>query len=358
MGRERAPIVPFLIFTIICLLGAVWLAMALGNIPLRSDRVSYSAEFDDVTGLIVNDNVKISGVTVGKVTAIEVADGGHARVTFTVDRDVPVPADSEIVVRWRDTFGLRYLYVEPGEAAPVEAPYAFPREQTSAPTDIGRFLQNITPFIDALDPGLQNEVLEALTASVVGRETEIREIVADGADLTEALASRDEELGRLLDNAQTILDAYSNRDEDLQGLLDSFVDVTEVLARRNDTIVRAIDSLADVQVEVGELVENNEDNLRVVLDDLEVLAAALADNRDNLENAIVRGGSGLAIYHRVSRVGQWFNVRGTGLSLDYTTLATERGAEIPPRQDTSSGAAASSNAVSLFMAPLTSEGMR
>ena len=354
MGREGAPIIRFAVFTAFCLLFAGWLTVTLGNITLGADRVAYTARFDDVTGLLVNDNVKISGVTVGKVTGIQVDDGGAALVTFTVNDDVRVPEDSTIEIRWRDVFGLRYLYVQPGDsdvlAAGSEDGVDFPQDQTLAPTSIGTFLSRITPFIKALEPNLQNEVLRALESSIVGREQEIRDIVSDGADLTTALASRDVQIERILQNASTIFDEYAQRGDDIRSLVDSLVSITDTLARRNDTLDTAVTALADLQDEFGTLVEANEDELRLALDALETTAATLEQNSDDLDEFLANTPA-LVTYHRVSRLGQWFNVRAVGTSTDYQTLDAERGAELPPRRNDGS-----SNAASLFQAPLGTGG--
>lgn len=356
MSGEKSPLLRFAVFAVVCAVFAYWLAGTLGNWAPFADRATYTAHFeDDVTGLLVNDNVKISGVTVGKVTGLDVADGGAAEVTFAVDDSVDIPTDSTIRVRWRDTFGLRFLYVEPGESSDLVVPdqqrVDFPPDQTVAPTSIGTFLTRATPFIEALDPALQNQVLQALEESIVGREAELREIVSDGADLTEAVASRDQEIGRLLDNSAIILDEYAQRDEDIRALVDSLVDITDTLARRNDTLENAVTALADLQEQFGTLVEANEGDLRAALDALETTAQTLAVNSEQLDTVLTRAPS-LIAYHRVSRIGQWFNVRAVGVASDYNTLTTERGAHLPERDGDGS------NASSMFRAPLRAEGGR
>lgn len=350
MGGEKSPLLRFVVFTVVCAVFAYWLAATLGNWAPFADRTTYTARFaDDVTGLLVNDNVKISGVTVGKVTGLDIADGGAAEVSFVVDDSVDIPTDSTVVVRWRDTFGLRFLYVEPGESSDMivagENDVDFPDDQTAAPTSIGAFLSRATPFIDALDPELQNQVLQALEESIVGREEQLREIVRDGGNLTQAVASRDEELGRLLDNSSIILDEYAQRDEDIRALVDSLVDITDTLARRNDTLDNAVTGLADLQEEFGTLVEANEDDLRAALAALETTAETLAVNSDQLDTVLTRSPS-LIGYHRVSRIGQWFNVRAVGVATDYQPVTEEKGATLPPRDGSSS------NAASMFRAPL------
>src|SRR3954447_10936217 len=55
-------------FVVVCLFFTVSLAFTIGNIsltdPLARDFNTYQATFDDVTGLLPNDNVKIAGVVV------------------------------------------------------------------------------------------------------------------------------------------------------------------------------------------------------------------------------------------------------------------------------------------------------
>ena len=349
MGGESSPLLRFVVFSVICAVFAYWLASTLGNWALFSDRTTYTARFgDDITGLLVNDDVKISGVTVGKVTGLRVADGGAAEVTFEVADSVDIPVDSTVRVRWRDTFGLRFLYVEPGESSDMLAAgqdgVDFSDDQTAAPTSIGTFLSQATPFIESLDPSLQNQVLRALEEAIVGREQQLREIVGDGADLTEAVASRDQEIGRLLDNSAIILDEYAQRDEDIRALVDSLVDITDTLARRNDTLDTAVGALADLQEQFGTLVRANEEDLRKALDALETTAQTLAVNSEQLDTVLTRAPS-LIAYHRVSRIGQWFNVRAVGVASDYHTITTERGAHLPERNGSGS------NASSLFRAP-------
>lgn len=327
---DRYPLLKFSIFTVVCLGFAAWLIAVIGNISPFADRTVYNARFEDVTGLLVNDAVKVSGVTVGKVTGITLEDGGVANVSFEVDSDVTVTDDSQLAVRWRDVFGLRFLYVQPGGGEVVAAEHTFPVAQTSSPADLGNLLQRLTPVISALDPDVQNELLAALQEALVGKEQTVRDLISRGASLTQAIASRDEEIGRLLQNSGTIFEAYANREAELRGLLTSFANVSETLASRNDTLDRAVTTIADGMAELGEFVDTNQNEVRRTLDELEALTDVLALHRDDLEDIVQTSGRGLITYHRVSRLGQWFNIRAVGMSSGYQDMGlSEHGAELP-----------------------------
>lgn len=346
--RERFPGLKFAVFIVFATIVSALLVFEIGNIDPFADRRSFQAEFEDVTGLIVNDAVKVAGVTVGKVTGVEVANGRLALVTFEVDNDVEVTEDSLLAVRWRDLFGLRFLYLDPGVASDVEADFLFPDEQTTAPVDLARLLDRITPVIAALDPELQNQLLQGLSEALVGREEEVQQIIADGADLTQTIASRDVEIGNLLVNAGNLLDAYANREAELRGLLDSFVQVSDVLATRNQVLDRAVVGINEGMTELGEFVRTNDDEIRLLLDELEETTDVLSTRRGLLENVIETTGRGLVTYHRVSRLGQWFDVRAAGVSVNYDPATNLPGAELPVQRAATGGGGSAAGFADFF----------
>ena len=63
----------------------------------------YAAMFtgpDGVSGLRPGNSVKVAGVAVGKVTAVELVDAEHAKVTFTANRNQQVTNNTWAVVRY------------------------------------------------------------------------------------------------------------------------------------------------------------------------------------------------------------------------------------------------------------------
>lgn len=326
--NDRHPLLKFLAFTVVCLGFAGWLIAVIGNISFES-RTDYSAVFSDAQGLLVNDAVKISGVTVGKVTGIEVVDGRKAKVDFAVRDDIALGDQTNATIRWRDVIGLRFLYLQPAGDGRLEAGTTIPDERTTEPADIGLLLERLTPVMRALDPEKGNQVVEALAEALVGREQEVQQLIAEGASLTSALADREDTIASLLRNASTVLEAYNAREGQLRGLLDSFAGVADTVAARNDTLVAAVVALADSQEELARLVDANDGEILDALDALDVITSVLAVNHDNLERALTHTGRGLVSYHRISSLGQWFNIRAVGFSSEEETINAERGGTPP-----------------------------
>src|SRR5258705_8816362 len=71
-----------------------------------------SAYFPTATGVYPGDEVRVSGVKVGKITSIQ-PEGTQGKMTLTVDRDVPIPADAKAVIVAQNLVGARYVQLAP-----------------------------------------------------------------------------------------------------------------------------------------------------------------------------------------------------------------------------------------------------
>src|SRR5947207_14032451 len=83
-------IVKLLLFFAVCTLLTAYLAFTIGNIHLFQHTYTLTATFDSADGLLRDDNVKVAGVVVGKVTSVQI-DQGKAKVAVSVKESVKVP---------------------------------------------------------------------------------------------------------------------------------------------------------------------------------------------------------------------------------------------------------------------------
>ena len=74
-----------------------------------------SADFSGIGGLQIGDDVQISGVKVGSITAVELnPDSYLARVHMSVDPSIELPTDTGALISSKSLLGGRYLALEPG----------------------------------------------------------------------------------------------------------------------------------------------------------------------------------------------------------------------------------------------------
>ncbi len=92
----------------------LWLAFG-GPIPLKSKSYRVDVHFDEASQVAVESDVRISGVSVGKVKAIELGDDGLADATLEIDpKYAPIPSDTKAMLRQKTLLGETYVELTPG----------------------------------------------------------------------------------------------------------------------------------------------------------------------------------------------------------------------------------------------------
>lgn len=117
MKMKNSPLyVSIGLFLIIGLGCTAYLAMVLANTTLFArDAYTITAKFTAVNGLRVGSNVEISGVPVGKVSAISLEQTLYqAEVAMQINNGVLIPADSTAAIKTSGLIGDKYVSITPG----------------------------------------------------------------------------------------------------------------------------------------------------------------------------------------------------------------------------------------------------
>ena len=88
----------------------------------KSDKLSnfskttrYIASFNNVSGISVGSNIKLAGVTVGKVLELKLDDINYtAELVLGIDKKIKIPNDSEIIITSEGLLGGNYVSISPG----------------------------------------------------------------------------------------------------------------------------------------------------------------------------------------------------------------------------------------------------
>lgn len=332
MSSTIATSLRFLAFAVACLVCLGWLISMIGNVSLFASRDTYEAVVADVGGLLVDDAVKISGVEVGKVEALDV-ERGNAIVTFSVDDDVELWDETVVRVRWKNALGTRLLDLETAGDAPVEPGHRFELEDTRPPANLDTFLARANPMLQAIDVELSNQLMRELGDALEGREAHIQELISDAAEVLDVVAARDEAVATALREGAAVADAYAQRRETLERLLSDAADLGEGLSQRTDVLLDAAVALTEAQRELEALVDDNDETIRDLLADLDRVTAIVGAQHDDVQRILEGTGTGIVQYHRISRWGEWFNIRVPLISVGEEEVSSERGAELEPREE-------------------------
>ncbi|MDL2209595.1 outer membrane lipid asymmetry maintenance protein MlaD [Desulfovibrio sp. OttesenSCG-928-O18] len=105
------------IFVLIGLLCVGYLTIQLGKMEFFSNSgYTLVATFDSTTGLRSGANVEIAGVSVGKVTKIELDEEYNSRVSMRIRDGVKISGDTGAAIKTSGLIGDKYVSLTPGGA--------------------------------------------------------------------------------------------------------------------------------------------------------------------------------------------------------------------------------------------------
>ncbi len=157
-------------FSLVLLLFTAIIIVVFGQ--MRFDRTTgYSAIFSNASGLRSGQFVRASGVEVGKVSDVELIDGGPAvRVDFSVDRSLPlVPGHHRLdPLPEPDRRPLPRTQARRQTTSGCRAGGTIPIERTEPALDLDALIGGFRPLFRALDPDKVNNIAQIAHHGVPG----------------------------------------------------------------------------------------------------------------------------------------------------------------------------------------------
>jgi phospholipid/cholesterol/gamma-HCH transport system substrate-binding protein len=298
-------VVKLLLFFAACTVLTAYLAFTIGNIHIFEHTYKLTATFDDATGLLRSDNVKVAGVVVGRVNSVKI-DQGRAKVQFSLKDSVKVPTDSSVAIRWRNLIGERYLYVYPGNGSTVLRD-GDRVQKTRSVVDVGELFNRLGPIVKAIDPKDVNTFLDSIVQALDGNTDKIRQSIDSLAVVAQSLGSRDQAIGHLIDNVNTVAGAINDRDAQIRSVLDNLVLISQTFSQNTDVLNTAVTELGDFTDNFGSLLANNRvqldrivANLNAVIGEVKVKLPVLDSTLGGLDEAAKS-------LFASSRYGDWLN---------------------------------------------------
>ncbi len=333
------------IFTLASILVTGTLASIMGNVGF-GDRVEYRAEFTTASGLAKGDDVRVAGITVGEVLAVEIEGGDHAMVTFRIDETVPLTTASGAQVRYLNLVGDRYLALtqdagseesqEPGAettaasatgasatgasatgasaegaagASPLRQGQAIAMANTTPALDLTELFNGFQPLFQALQPKDVNKLSLNLIRVLQGEGGTIASLLSETAELTSALAERDQLIGDVITNLTKTLNTVNNHHTELASLIQQLSGWMKDLARDKEAIGDSISSIGDLTDELAGLLTDVRPFLKEDIKQLKRLVDILnkPGNQKLLDKTLERLPETLESQARIGSYGSWYN---------------------------------------------------
>ncbi|MEV4139040.1 MCE family protein [Dactylosporangium sp. NPDC049742] len=302
-----APLLKLTAFAAVTVLLTAMLAQTLG--AFSSGGTVYRARFTDVTGLLAGDDVRISGVRVGKVRDITVVDNTVAEVAFTAADDIPLTTTVHATIRYRNLVGQRYIALSegPGDSRPLRPNGLIPQSQTTPALDLTVLFNGFRPLFTALTPQAVNQLAYEIIQLLQGEGGTVASLLRRTASLTGTLADRDAVIGRVVTNLNAVLSTLADHSGELDEAIRQLQQFVSGLATDRVAIGDALVNLGDLTGATASLLGDARPSLAADVDALGTLSTTLNDNAAVIDETLAGLPDRYSSLTRVASYGSWFN---------------------------------------------------
>ncbi len=275
---------PFRIGVIAIALGVVGALVILVLSVVSFGTTSYTAVLEHTAGLRKGEDVQVHGVSVGRITGIELEDQ-RVVVTFVVEDEIGLGSETTAEVKVATLLGTHYLEVTPqgsGELADDQIPL----ERTSVPYNLQDVLEGATKNLQALDADVLAEALSAVSETLSASTGDIAPALTGVARLSEVVTTRSSQVAALLDAARSVTDQLSDSSDDIVGLMEQTnLVVSEVTARR-EAIHRLLVETTGLADALTAIVSQTQEDLKPALKDVNLALASLNKEDEALKKVL------------------------------------------------------------------------
>ncbi len=269
------------IFVVACL---VLVSFGYTGLPFFPQGKDFEAYFSDAGGISPGNDVNVSGITVGKVTGVALADD-TAKVNFTVDRDVKVGDQSLVAIKTDTVLGEKSLSVTPKGAGTSTV---IPLGRTTTPYTLNTALQDLGGNVGQLDKPKFEQALQTLTGALHDATPQLRGALDGVANLSRSINKRDEALEGLLRHAKRVSDVLSQRAGQVNQLLTDGNQLFAALDERRQALSNLIAGIDDVSRQLSGFVADNRKEFKPALEKLNLVMDNLLERKEHIGEALKR----------------------------------------------------------------------
>jgi phospholipid/cholesterol/gamma-HCH transport system substrate-binding protein len=254
----------------------LWVSFG-GPTPFKAKQYEFTADFPEAVTLAKEADVRIGGVSVGKVTTLSLPDKGNAtEVTVQLDpKFAPIPSDTRAILRQKTLLGETFIELTGGtrDAPKLADGGHLARARTQDSTQIDEIFQALDPKTrEAFRVWQQNSAIAVknrgqdlndafgnlgpfasdasdILAILRHQQRSLQGLVRDTGQVFESLSARDGELAGAIQNSNTTFGAIASRDRAL-------VDVIHIFPTFNEQTRLTLNRLAKFAHDTEPLVQD------------------------------------------------------------------------------------------------------
>jgi len=186
---------------------AVYYIASLGvQVGPPDNRVNVAMQVADINGLVVDSNVLLRGVPVGKVTGIDTSMQS-ATVHFYIDKKYPIPVDSEVRLENLSALGESYIGLMPrvSQGPMFHNGQLVATENVRQPASISELAASVVRVMNQMDPNQLTRLVDELDRALPSPDAVLPNLTRASTMLRNTVVGMHGRGSEVLANFQTLL---------------------------------------------------------------------------------------------------------------------------------------------------------
>lgn len=303
--RERNP-VKIGAASLLAIVLMVLVAFKADSLPIIGGGDTYYAYFAESSGLKPNDEVRIAGVRVGKVSSVDL-DGDHVKVAFKIKTDSKFGKETRAEIKVKTLLGAMYLALIPEGEGQLKAGSTIPDTRTKPAFEVVAAFSGLAERSEDINLEDLRKSLNTLAEATKNTPEELQSTLKGLSALSANVAARDEQVNQLLTNLKKVSGVLADRNGDIVALMKDGDVLLKALVARREAVHTLLVSTSQLSRELTTLVRQSRGDLKPALANLTGVVDVLLKNQTNIDNTLRL----LAPFYRVFSAtlgnGPWFD---------------------------------------------------
>lgn len=277
----------------------------------RIGTTKVTAYFPSTSGLYAGDDVRVLGVKVGRIDAIE-PGADRVKVTMTLKRGVDVPADPKAVIISPSLVSARFIQLAPAYTGgpKLKDNGVIPIEHTAVPVEWDDIKAELSKLATALGPvgddkqGSFGRFVDTAANNLDGNGQRFRDTLRELSATLSTLSDGRTDLFGTVRNLQKFVDVLSASNEQIVQFEGRLASVSSVLGGVSADLGAGLDNLDAAIVDVRRFIQGSGAELTEGVQRLADATQVLVDKRPELERVLHSGPTALVNFYQIYKPAQ------------------------------------------------------
>ena len=259
-----------------------------GGADVGDDPITVTVEFEDVLDLVPKSSVKVSDVTVGQVTDIDL-EGYHAVVTLELRNDTGLPDNATASIRQTSLLGEKFVSLAPPDTGASDELLGegddIPLERTGRNPEVEEVLGALSLLLNGGGVAQLKTIANELNLALEGREDSAKSVLRQIESLVSQLDDHKADIVDAIESLNRLAIGARQQQDSIDAALEELPSALDSIGRQRRDLVRmlqGLNRLGDLGVRV---IRQTKSSTVDILQQLDPVLSALNETGDDFVKA-------------------------------------------------------------------------